>query len=184
MPSDAYPGGVDEDLLEQETMIPRVVEVKPMEGYRLWLRFHDGMTGIVDLSSELWGEMFEPLEDAAGAGSGVVPTGRHLRAHARAAGQVAAVHKRRFETGCVGEVAGVVTPVSLAFAICRSAGRVNRYTRANRLNRPTCLPQPRMAFTTNDQSHPILDPLDRNAETLPVVLPGVTIESAIIALGG
>ena len=74
MPSDAYPGGVDEDLLEQETMIPRVVEVKPMEGYRLWLRFHDGMTGIVDLSSELWGEMFEPLEDAAGAGSGVVPT--------------------------------------------------------------------------------------------------------------
>ena len=41
-----------------------------------------------------------------------------------------------------------------------------------------------MAFMTNDKSHPILDPLDRNAETLPVVLLGVTIESVIIALGG
>lgn len=44
-------------------MIPKVVEVQPMEGYRLWLRFHDGTTGIVDLSGELWGEMFEPLQD-------------------------------------------------------------------------------------------------------------------------
>lgn len=44
-------------------MIPKVVEVRPMEGYRLWLRFHDGKDGIVDLSGELWGPMFEPLKD-------------------------------------------------------------------------------------------------------------------------
>lgn len=44
-------------------MIPKVMEVKPLDGYRLWLRFHDGTMGIVDLSGELWGAMFEPLKD-------------------------------------------------------------------------------------------------------------------------
>jgi len=44
-------------------MIPKVVEVKPLEGYRLWLRFHDGTSGTVDLSAELSGPMFEPLKD-------------------------------------------------------------------------------------------------------------------------
>jgi hypothetical protein len=46
-------------------MIPRVVEVKHVEGYRLWLRFHDGVCGTIDLSAELWGPMFEPLKDVA-----------------------------------------------------------------------------------------------------------------------
>jgi Protein of unknown function (DUF2442) len=44
-------------------MIPRIVEVKPLDGYRLWVRFHDGTAGTVDLSAELWGPMFEPLKD-------------------------------------------------------------------------------------------------------------------------
>jgi hypothetical protein len=44
-------------------MIPKVVEVKPLDGYKLWLRFHDGKSGSVDLSGELWGPMFEPLKD-------------------------------------------------------------------------------------------------------------------------
>ncbi len=44
-------------------MIPKVVEVKSLEDYRLWLRFNDGTTGTVDLSAELWGPMFEPLKD-------------------------------------------------------------------------------------------------------------------------
>jgi hypothetical protein len=44
-------------------MIPRVVEVKPLEGYRLWVRFHDGTVGTVALATELWGPMFEPLKD-------------------------------------------------------------------------------------------------------------------------
>ncbi len=45
-------------------MIPRVVEVRPLAGYRLWLRFHDGVSGTVDLSDQLWGPMFEPLQRA------------------------------------------------------------------------------------------------------------------------
>ena len=44
-------------------MIPKVVEVRPLDGYRLWLRFQDGVSGTVDLSGELWGPMFEPLID-------------------------------------------------------------------------------------------------------------------------
>lgn len=44
-------------------MIPRVVEVQPLQGYRLWVRFHDGKDGTIDLSNELWGPMFEPLKD-------------------------------------------------------------------------------------------------------------------------
>ena len=31
--------------------------------YRLWLRFADGVEGEVDLQNELWGEVFEPLND-------------------------------------------------------------------------------------------------------------------------
>ena len=46
-------------------MIPKIVEVKPLAGYKLWLRFEDGVTGVVDLSNELWGPMFEPLKDQA-----------------------------------------------------------------------------------------------------------------------
>jgi hypothetical protein len=44
-------------------MIPKVVEVRPLDGYKLWLRFQDGVSGTVDLSAELWGPMFEPLKD-------------------------------------------------------------------------------------------------------------------------
>jgi hypothetical protein len=42
-------------------VIPRVVEVKPIANFRLWVRFLDGTSGTVDLSQELWGPMFEPL---------------------------------------------------------------------------------------------------------------------------
>ena len=44
-------------------MIPRVIEVKYIDGYKLWLRFQDGVCGTVDLSDELWGPVFEPLRD-------------------------------------------------------------------------------------------------------------------------
>jgi hypothetical protein len=46
-------------------MIPKVVEVRPLDGYLLWLRFQDGVSGVVDLSAELWGPVFEPLKDEA-----------------------------------------------------------------------------------------------------------------------
>ena len=46
-------------------MIPKVIELRVLEGYKLWLRFQDGLSGTVDLSTELWGPMFEPLKDVA-----------------------------------------------------------------------------------------------------------------------
>ena len=46
-------------------MIPRVVAVTVLEHYRLQVLFQDGTSGTVDLSSELWGPMFEPLRDEA-----------------------------------------------------------------------------------------------------------------------
>ena len=44
-------------------MIPKIVEVKPLDGYKIWLRFQNGVSGTVDLAAELWGPMFEPLND-------------------------------------------------------------------------------------------------------------------------
>ena len=42
-------------------MIPRLADIRHVSGYRLWLRFEDGKEGVVDLETELWGEVFEPL---------------------------------------------------------------------------------------------------------------------------
>lgn len=36
-----------------------------LEGYRLRLEFNNGVEGVVDLSAELYGEVFEPLLDQA-----------------------------------------------------------------------------------------------------------------------
>ena len=41
----------------------RVTQVKPWSGYRIEVAFEDGLVGTVDLSSELYGPMFEPLRD-------------------------------------------------------------------------------------------------------------------------
>jgi hypothetical protein len=38
-----------------------VVKAKYIDGYRIWLQFNDGKSGVVDLSDELWGDVFEPL---------------------------------------------------------------------------------------------------------------------------
>jgi len=46
-------------------MIPRVVEARHEEGYVVHIRFADGTEGVVDLSTELHGEIFEPLKDPA-----------------------------------------------------------------------------------------------------------------------
>ena len=46
-------------------MILHTVSVKPLENYRLHLAFNNGASGEVDLTSELWGEIFEPLKDIA-----------------------------------------------------------------------------------------------------------------------
>lgn len=44
-------------------MIPRLTKAKYVEGYEIWLEFQDGKSGTVDLRNELWGPVFEPLQD-------------------------------------------------------------------------------------------------------------------------
>lgn len=44
-------------------MIPRVTEAKLVRDFIVWLRFNYGSEGEVDLSGELDGPIFEPLQD-------------------------------------------------------------------------------------------------------------------------
>ena len=44
-------------------MIPRVMHAEYLGEYKIRLRFADGAEGDVDLSSELYGEIFIPLKD-------------------------------------------------------------------------------------------------------------------------
>ena len=37
--------------------------VRPLEGYRIWVEFEDGVKGEIDLSQRLFGPVFEPLRD-------------------------------------------------------------------------------------------------------------------------
>jgi hypothetical protein len=46
-------------------MLPQLREAHYRCDYRIWLKFADGVEGEVELESELWGEMFEPLKDKA-----------------------------------------------------------------------------------------------------------------------
>jgi hypothetical protein len=39
--------------------------VEPRDHYRLYVRFNNGAEGEIDLSDELWGEVFEPLKAPA-----------------------------------------------------------------------------------------------------------------------
>ena len=44
-------------------MILHITDAKHLQDYQVWLKFNDDLEGIVDLSKELWGSMFEPLKD-------------------------------------------------------------------------------------------------------------------------
>jgi hypothetical protein len=46
-------------------MLPRIVAVRYVADYRLWIRFNDGVEGEVNLDTELTGPVFEPLRDVA-----------------------------------------------------------------------------------------------------------------------
>ena len=46
-------------------MMPRVIKVAPLPQYRLHVEFDDGVSGTIDLSDELDGEVFQPLRDEA-----------------------------------------------------------------------------------------------------------------------
>ena len=43
--------------------MPRLLEVKPLKGYRLWLRYEDGVEGVVDLSGLVGKGVFALWED-------------------------------------------------------------------------------------------------------------------------
>jgi len=40
-----------------------IVEARYVAGHTVWLRFHDGTSGEIDLSTALRGPVFEPLRD-------------------------------------------------------------------------------------------------------------------------
>ncbi len=46
-------------------MTPNLISAEYAGAYRIRLRFDDETTGEIDLESELWGEVFEPLRDLA-----------------------------------------------------------------------------------------------------------------------
>jgi hypothetical protein len=43
--------------------IPELISVKPLEGYRLKLNYHNGFAGIYDVNPLLQYEVFAPLRD-------------------------------------------------------------------------------------------------------------------------
>ncbi|XOF33833.1 MAG: DUF2442 domain-containing protein [Candidatus Electrothrix sp. YB6] len=44
-------------------MFIHVEQARHISGYKVWLSFNDGLEGEIDLSSELDGELFEPLKE-------------------------------------------------------------------------------------------------------------------------
>ena len=40
-----------------------IIEAKYIEGYQIWLKFNNGISGKIDLENDLWGTVFEPLKD-------------------------------------------------------------------------------------------------------------------------
>jgi hypothetical protein len=46
-------------------MIVRLTLVQARPNYRLYVELADGRSGEIDLTSELWGPMFDPLRDPA-----------------------------------------------------------------------------------------------------------------------
>ncbi len=43
----------------------KLMEARHIRGFELWLTYSDGVAGVLDLSRELDGEVFEPLKDPA-----------------------------------------------------------------------------------------------------------------------
>ena len=43
----------------------RITKISPLAGYRLAVEFEDGVTGTVELESQLFGPVFTPLRDEA-----------------------------------------------------------------------------------------------------------------------
>ena len=46
-------------------MVPKLKSAEYRGGYKIHVKFSDGLEGEIDLVDELWGEVFEPLKDLA-----------------------------------------------------------------------------------------------------------------------
>jgi Protein of unknown function (DUF2442) len=46
-------------------MLPHVTDARYISAHTVWVRFDDGAEGEIDLSGELHGPIFEPLQDIA-----------------------------------------------------------------------------------------------------------------------
>lgn len=44
-------------------MYYNVTDARYVRDFTVWVKFEDGTEGEIDLSSELWGPVFEPLQD-------------------------------------------------------------------------------------------------------------------------
>ena len=44
-------------------MFTHVEQAKYIDDYKIWLSFNDGTQGEIDLASELYGEIFEPIRE-------------------------------------------------------------------------------------------------------------------------
>ena len=40
-----------------------IKSAKYIDDFKIWIKFNDGTEGIVDLKNDLWGRIFEPLQD-------------------------------------------------------------------------------------------------------------------------
>ncbi|MFN8494384.1 MAG: DUF2442 domain-containing protein [Caldilineaceae bacterium] len=52
-------------MVSVEIMFLHVIDVKYVDEYKLKLTFNNGVAGVVDLEPELYGEIFEPLQEKA-----------------------------------------------------------------------------------------------------------------------
>ena len=51
--------------MKSKLLYIKVVAADYVEDYKIKLTFNDGLSKVVDLEDELWGEVFEPLKDKA-----------------------------------------------------------------------------------------------------------------------
>ncbi|MEQ6120538.1 DUF2442 domain-containing protein [Reichenbachiella sp. MALMAid0571] len=49
--------------MNTDTLLIKVEQAKYLNDYKIQLTFSDGLSGVVDLQDEIWGEVFEPLKD-------------------------------------------------------------------------------------------------------------------------
>ena len=49
--------------MNADTLLIKVEQAKYLNDHKIRLTFSDGLSGVVDLQDEIWGEVFEPVKD-------------------------------------------------------------------------------------------------------------------------